>query len=309
MRLFSVLLFVLCLIAPGAYAKRAQRQVEVQWEAHEDAQKYIVEIRHRNGKLLKTFESAKPLLKFHAPVGDYEIRAQVLTHSGQPGMWSDWNPLMVSPKAIKWQKAAGKPISIAASPTTLSGTMTLSWPREATAEKYAVKIYDAEKKLFKEILVEQTAAEPRAQLDLPPGQYTYSVTSQAAGFYSDEIFSPQKLTVDSAQLPDIELKVDPKKAGHFSWPAKTGVVYRAKLERVAFLSENWQVVVDDEIIKNSGQWRPTADLPPGRYRLQVWSEAVSFKSAPPTQVEFVIKPTESRLSNLDDELKSRLQEK
>ncbi len=201
------------------------RSVELEWQEEPRAVKYIVELRYNQGKLLKTFTSRKPLFRFRAPVGPYEIRARIEVADGDLGPWSDWNALEVPPEA------------------------------------------------------------PVAEASKPP--------------------EPKVVTI--LELPPIQMNSSGNAAqGEFSWEPATEVIYKSALAYKAFLAENWVANASPQILEEVGQWRPAESLPPGQYRWTLSAEREGWTACPPIVREFVVKPVEPQLTNLDKEMDALL---
>lgn len=298
--------------APGAKPRNPQRLVEVQWEESVGAAKYVVEVRHFDGKLLKTFSSIKPLLKFKAPVGDYEIRAKVVGVDGREGPFSEWSRIFIPPKPVEFKEKAANgsplgPIKIPANAKTLTAPVQLQWPEVETAKQYRLKVYDREKKVVRELIL----SDPKAIVALPPGDYNFSVTTLAGEkFTSDEKFSPQSIEVGAAQLPrpDIEAKGEEgsEQKPPFKWKFSAKVTYKVKLEYLPFMGEEWEQVGEVAILNGMGEWAPSEPLNPGRHRFSIWAEANGWRPSEVATREFTIKPTEPRLSTIDQDLGSIL---
>lgn len=291
-------LLVMVLFAPLAMASPAQRSVEVMWETEPDAVKYIVEIRYRQGKFLKTFTTKDPLFKFRTPVGNYQLRARIEVKSGHLGPWSEWEKLVVPPEPVLFGPEFSE--AIKAKPVNgRAAAVDLKWARVGTASGYHLKVQDRDGK----IVAEKRVKAPAAKLELPPGEYTYSIVALGAeGLESEERVSPQKVLIGNAIVADIKMMPEGGKSGVFEWEAAPGLAYRVSLARSAFLSDEWNPILKDQVLNQTGAWSPGADLKPGRYRWSLVAEKDGWTSSAPVVREFEIKPRETRLTGLDKEL-------
>lgn len=289
---------MLVFFAHAALASTAQRSLEVQWETEPEAVKYIVEIRYWQGKFLKTFSTKDPLFKFRAPVGNYEIRARIEVKSGNLGPWSEWEKLQVPPEPVAFGPEFSESIKAKPAKGRLAA-VDLKWGAVGTAQRYRLKILDRDGRA----IAEKITRTPNAKIELPPGEYGYSVTSMGAeGLNSDEVRSPQAVLIGNAIIADIKMKPGPSTSGSFEWETVAGLRYKATLERSAFLSAQWNLVFRDEVLVQTGSWKAAEGLPPGRYRWTLVAEQEGWTSSAPVTREFEIKPKEPQLSGLDKEL-------
>lgn len=305
-----IISFVVAFASLGALAaetkKSPQRLVELQWGEAENAAQYVVEVRHFQGQLLKTFTSKKPLLKFKAPIGDYEIRAKVEGIDGRVGEFSEWNRITVLPRAVAFKDKPTQKV-VDADSNKLTGHFKISWPPEETAKKYHLKVYALDDSVVLDVMVDS----PNWEFDLPPGEYHYTITTVSGDFISDEIPANQTLIVGKAQLAQPEMlshgmdadKIRPS----LNWKAIQGVDYKMKLAYHPYLAEEFESIPPQGEIKD-GRWSAPLLLPPGLYRWTLWAEAKGWRPSPPVIEEFEIKPTEPILSSVDKELDPQLKD-
>ncbi|MBN8538141.1 MAG: hypothetical protein J0M15_13890 [Deltaproteobacteria bacterium] len=287
--------------------------VEIQWEDYKEATKYQVQVFNSKNKFLKTFESKTSLLKFKSTSGKVKIRGRFLNTYGHYSQWSEFINIEVPPESVEFNKSAdinaqGKngifaPLTAKASNLTLKGKLKLEWPESAQTKKYKLKIYDKDKKLVQELI----SKNPNAQIELDAGEFEYSITSIGNDdILGKEIFSPQKININAAQLPDILFKVESsnKNTNDFKIliPKKPNILISGKLEYSYHLEDKWEVI--QEITKTAESWSPGPNLKPGKYKISFWGKKVGWQNSIPFNYEFVIKPTEESIESVIKEIRS-----
>ncbi len=287
--------------------------VEIQWEDYKEATKYQVQVFNSKNKFLKTFESKTSLLKFKSTSGKVKIRGRFLNPYGRYSQWSEFINIEVPPESVEFNKSTDKnsldkngspePITAKASNLTMKGKLKLEWPESAQTKKYKIKIYDRDKKLVQELI----SKNPNIQIELDAGEFEYSVTSVGNDdILGKEIFSPQKINITAAQLPDIQFKVESpdKNTNNFKIliPKKPNVLISGKLEYSYHLEDKWEVI--QEIAETAKSWSPGPNLKPGKYKISFWGKKVGWQNSIPFNYEFVIKPTEESIESVIKEILS-----
>ncbi|MCB0370293.1 MAG: hypothetical protein KDD45_12935 [Bdellovibrionales bacterium] len=283
-------------------SKKDLSSVELQWEDSKYATHYQVQVFNSKKKYLKTFNSKTSLIKFKSTSGKIKIRGRFKDVYGNYSDWSQFIDVEVPPEPVRFGDSKNLSlekllITSKASNKTLKGKVDLKWSEAPQAKKYKIKVYDKDKNIINEFITSNSSF----TLDLEAGTYTFSITSYGNdNIVGKESFSPQKILVKSAQLADLPFDIEKSKQSNsfkILIPQEKNVSIIGKLEYSHHLVENWKVV---ESLKNLSEfWQPDNNLVPGRYKISLWGSKIGWQNSNPYTYEFVIKPTEAAIKEIE----------
>lgn len=279
--------------------------VELEWEEIPGARHYELEFQDLSGKVLNTFKSTSNVFKFKFKVGKYIVRSRVGDVRKVFGDWSEATEFAIQPKPAFVNSKSVTTAGVI-DPKTLTSEVALRWGEAPGAAEFRVRILNEKKEVVKETTVKGFSY----KAELPAGVYTVELTSMSAnGIASEPVVLPEKVTIQSVQLPKPEIifeeVVDAKnpeiKTRRLPQVNETPVLRLnpnslsepvGYLDYCYFFSEEWQRVGDiNAKVAGSKEIILESAKKPGRYRLTVWAEARGLNKSESVTYEFVVKPT------------------
>ena len=272
------------------------QQVVMEWDTIPGATEYILEIQNKSGKILKVSKSKNSTFRFRMPVGSYQIRGRVTGDDGVESPWSDLSELIVPPMPPA-KINAEKPIKATVLKDSLKAKVALEWNQVPAVKQYRVQILTEDKK----VAFEKIVTTPATEIVLPPGRYSYQVSSiSAEGIESSPQLMEQVIDVSPIKLKAVIL---PETVANHKIELPRSELLELQvvgtLEYLKHFDEKWEIVNERLPIKDQFS---TEGLMPGRYKLSVWSELKGYLNSDKKSIEFVVKPTEEKLKKLLGEL-------
>lgn len=286
MKLALILIFLIFSIQ-----SHATSVVEFEWEELEGARLYQVEIRNSKN-FLRQLESSSGTFKTDMTPGKYEIRGKVgkVNPQDRESDWSNWKSFNIPPPKIKMKQLPLTENKV--STKSYLSEVPLSWDEADGASEYLLDILDEQGNIVQTKTVQKT----QTTLQLRPGYYKVRIRSKTAdGLESENFELPEKIMVQKIPVEEPQkLKLENEKSQATFEPAM-GTQVEVSLEMQKFLGKEWKLI--DRKLLTTGSYAWDSSLPPGRYRLTLYSKNTYGEVSKPVVQEFIKKPRETDLPN------------
>lgn len=286
LRSLFVALLAVGLIVQTAFAKPT---VSVKLSFDEDQLEGELEIKHPLGRQ-RIYKIQAGRISLQLPPERYDFRTRSLDERGVAGDWSDWQELLIKPKMIKWSGPRGPASEQSASPQTKKAKVSLQWPSGDGALKYRVVVSDS---IGRETILE--SPETKLDLELPPGEYAWTIVSIAASGLESSASEPAKILIKGPQL---QQPAGLKRSGfEILAQAPAAEFFHYKLEYHRFEQPNWSLLQElrAPVSKGLARFVLPADSIPGVYRITGRAIAQHWVDSDEVAVEFELKPSAKEL--------------
>lgn len=288
--MIQIILILLSFVTFSAETKEVyKKEISFEWDPVAGAKRYQVQFTNQknNSEVVTDFFTETNTYTGPIPPGYYKMKLRSLDNRNVPGVWSEEVAFPVLLDKVEVTKPELKVLELK-SANSDSDEITFEWKEVLGADKYSVKIKDADTNT--EIL-EQTVADFKMVVSLPVGKkYYWSVTALDSGDLKSEEEAIGDITIIGKKLDNPVVTTPPTQfVREVTWNQDPIVqVYSIELQKFNGTSKKWQRVVQDQnyvgnkVVIDS-KW------PGGNYRVMVQSTAKLRPSSDRVSLSFKVK--------------------